>query len=98
MITVCSKNGCGCCTTEMQFRDEESANTAFASAGLESCATITDDAGVVHNEIDTFYGWWLPEAEPHGLAYLAELAGFAVRETVATTMAKPLARSETRRC
>lgn len=76
MITVYAKNGCGCCTTEMQFNDLTSAETAFNEAGLSSTATIRDDAGEEHKSVDTFYGFSVDEEEQgdRSLDYLARLA------------------------
>ena len=49
---------CGCCEAEMLFGDEESISKAFQNAGLTSIGVIVDDAGQVHESVDTFYGFW----------------------------------------
>lgn len=54
---------CGCCTTEMKFNDRASIEAAFKAAGLDSSATITDDEGTVHTEVDTFYGYSSDDSE-----------------------------------
>lgn len=47
---------CGCCTDILLFKDDESVLCAMREAGLDSCATIVDQAGNTHNNVDTFYG------------------------------------------
>lgn len=47
---------CGCCTEVLKFRSDAAFEAAMRAAGLTSSATITDDAGVRHDGIDTFYG------------------------------------------
>lgn len=49
-------NSCGCCKEVMYFTDDESAQTAMMNAGLNSVATVVDDSGMTHTQIDTFYG------------------------------------------
>ena len=51
------RRGCGCCYDELKFKDELSIREAFIEAGLDSSATIEDEAGVTHKNVDTFYGW-----------------------------------------
>jgi hypothetical protein len=63
MIKVIAQCDCGCCTEKMYFNDLESANKAFAAAGLVNSATIKDDEGVEHSSIDTFYGFSTSEEE-----------------------------------
>jgi hypothetical protein len=65
---------CGCCQTdEMLFKSRESAVEAFAKAGLNHIA-ITDDNGTVHENVDTFYGFWEKgKSEGRGLGYLLGL-------------------------
>ena len=74
MQTFIAKCGCGCCEEELQFVDEASGQRAFEAAGLDSSATIVDDAGVSYSNIDTFYGFWSKDQEPEGrgLGYLVE--------------------------
>jgi hypothetical protein len=69
-----AKRGCGCCTAKMMFKDERSIREAFKRAGL-SFADITDDSGVTHREIDTFYGWSRNQEEQgeRSLGYLVSL-------------------------
>jgi len=76
MITVHVRQVCGCCIDQLQFENEESAHKAFASAGLGNGVEITDDAGVKHSGLDTFYGFSLTEEEhrSRGLGYLFDLA------------------------
>lgn len=66
---------CGCCTAKMMFKDEESIRKAFKRAGLQSFVDITDDAGVTHSEVDTFYGWSKNQEEQgeRNLGYLVSL-------------------------
>jgi len=53
---------CGCCEVgPMIFVSEESALKAFEKIGLRNGGTIVDDAGEVHEGIDTFYGFWRSE-------------------------------------
>jgi hypothetical protein len=47
---------CGCCTEALKFRNDAAFEAAMRAAGLTSSAAITDDAGVRHEGIDTFYG------------------------------------------
>jgi len=50
---------CGCCDVgPMMFRSEASAVRAFSRVGLRNGGTIVDDANVVHEGVDTFYGFW----------------------------------------
>jgi|WetSurMetagenome_2_1015567.scaffolds.fasta_scaffold452712_2 hypothetical protein len=74
MIKVHAKLDCGCCTTDMRFNSIESATEAFRKAGLGNGISIKDDAGVVHEGIDTFYGFSEDEEEQgnRSLGYLAE--------------------------
>lgn len=60
VIKVTAQHDCGCCATTMRFFSKDSANRAFAKAGLSNSATITDDKGTVHEGIDTFYGFFVP--------------------------------------
>jgi IS30 family transposase len=73
--TFYAKRSCGCCTVKLQFRDEAAIISAFKKAGLDACATITDDAGTEHQEIDTFYRYSRTQAEQdeRGIGYLASL-------------------------
>jgi hypothetical protein len=73
MITVYASFDCGCCEAEMKFNSLESANEAFIKAGLGNGMSITDDEGVVHKGIDTFYGFCQKEEEVtnRDLKYLA---------------------------
>lgn len=75
-MIVYAKLGCGCCTDGLTFDTIESANGALRDAGLNSCATIVDDAGETHVDVDTFYGFSLTEdeEEARGLQFLAEQA------------------------
>jgi hypothetical protein len=70
MITVYAKNDCGCCSTEMKFKDEESAARAFNEVGFGNGMTVTDDEGIAHDGIDTFYGFTVGEENKRGLGYL----------------------------
>jgi hypothetical protein len=74
MITIYVKQGCGCCTTEMQFQSVEAAQQAFAAVGLTSSGVIVDDAGERHEGVDTFYGFSTSEDEQDGrsLGYLVD--------------------------
>lgn len=73
--TFYAKQCCGCCTVTMQFTDKGSIVRAFTKAGLEVAATITDDAGTVHEEVDTFYGFSMDQEEQgeRSLGYLVSL-------------------------
>ena len=75
MITVYVKNDCGCCTSEMQFESVESAAAAFQRAGLGNGVVITDDEGIQHEGLDTFYGFSTEqeEQESRSLGYLFDL-------------------------
>lgn len=77
MIQVFAQCDCGCCVAEMQFNDVASAEKAFAAAGIANGATIKDDAGVEHKDIDTFYPFSTnkEEFERPSLLRLAEQAG-----------------------
>lgn len=72
-IKVYAKAGCGCCETELSFISTDSANKAFAAAGL-GIKDIVDDKGNMHEGIDTFYGFSLDEGEAakRSLGYLME--------------------------
>lgn len=80
MITVFVTLDCGCCNTEMQFKDETSASEAFAEVGLGNNMSITDDAGQTHTGLDTFYGFSLAEQgqDNKGIGYLADLVNEAL--------------------
>lgn len=73
MITVFAKNDCGCCSTEMTFKDVESAAKAFEAVGFGNGMTVKDDAGVAHDGIDTFYGFTVGDENKRGLDYLFDL-------------------------
>jgi len=80
-IQVTAQLSCGCCTTEMLFKSRENAVAAFNKAGLDSSADITDDKGVAHSGVDTFYGFCETQKEAEELRNapllrLAKLAGF----------------------
>lgn len=72
--TFFAKASCGCCEVEMQFESAEAASAAFHKAGLDSTATIVDDAGTEHTGVDTFYGLSESEEEQQGrsLGYLID--------------------------
>lgn len=72
LLAVYVKCTCGCCTEELLFKDRASAALAFNKAGLDCSATIVDDAGVEHKELDTFYGYTFQkeEVEKRSLKYL----------------------------
>lgn len=64
---------CGCCEVEMLFSSRESALEAFKKAGLNH-TSITDDAGQIHESVDTFYGFWEKDKEDgRGLDHLMKL-------------------------
>ena len=69
MITVYAKLICGCCTAEMQFFTEGHAHQAFLEPGHRD---ITDDKGVLHEDVDVFYGFSTEaeEIDNRGLPYL----------------------------
>lgn len=71
-----AKSPCGCCEVEMLFDSKERALAAFQQAGLGHLA-ITDDNGTIHDNVDTFYGFWEKpkkgEAPGRGLDYLLGL-------------------------
>lgn len=56
MKTFKIQHDCGCCFSEAQFKSRESAEAAFAKAGLGNDRIIQDDAGNRFTGIDTFYG------------------------------------------
>lgn len=56
MKTFRVQHDCGCCYSDVQFESRESANRAFAKAGLGNGMTVIDDAGQVIEGVDTFYG------------------------------------------
>lgn len=74
MITIYAKLTCGCCTTEMQFKDITSARKVFKELGH---LDITDDAGNLHEGVDTFYGFEVDEDRQldKGLDYLVNRLG-----------------------
>lgn len=47
---------CGCCDDIAMFESDDSASRTFAKAGLTSNGTFVDDAGEMHESVDTFYG------------------------------------------
>ena len=57
MIEVTAQCDCGCCFATMHFKSLEAVEQAFAKVGLCNGAVITDDEGVIHEGIDTFYGF-----------------------------------------
>lgn len=67
---------CGCCQVTMRFKSRASASEAFRVAGLGHL-TMTDDAGDVHEGVDTFYGFWeAGKDERRSLGYLmAQVTG-----------------------
>lgn len=68
-----AKAPCGCCNVEMYFKNRESAVEAFKKAGL-NYTSITDDAGQIHESVDTFYGFWEKGKEDgRGLDHLMKL-------------------------
>lgn len=73
-VTVYAKRCCGCCTVRLRFHSLEKAQEAFKRAGLTVDATIRDDAGIVHEEVDTFYGFSENEEEQgeRSLGYLID--------------------------
>lgn len=75
MIKVFAKLDCGCCTSEMSFNSLESANEAFNKVGFGNGMCITDDAGEVHFNLDTFYGFSTDEGEQSdkALDYLSSI-------------------------
>jgi len=58
MKTYKVQHVCGCCFSEAQFKNDESARAAFKQAGLGSCVDIVDDTGKVIEGVDTFYGFY----------------------------------------
>jgi hypothetical protein len=50
---------CGCCKVgPMHFDSEVSFMKVLSKTRFTSFGTITDDEGVTHENIDTFYGFW----------------------------------------
>lgn len=72
MLKFIAQLNCGCCDTTMQFHSQESAQAAFSAAGMTTGASITDDAGEVHEGIDTFYGFRQEDEERRGLLFLVD--------------------------
>jgi hypothetical protein len=68
-IAVYAQYTCGCCIAEMRFKDKESAEQAFLKAGVGNKMNITDDKGVVHEGIDTFYGFSTDEKHKFGFGF-----------------------------
>lgn len=81
MVTIHAKMCCVCCIAEMKFKDEQSALSAFVRSGLDVTATIVDDEGVTHEDIDTFYGFSLDakEQEEKSLMHLAKKIGVCLK-------------------
>lgn len=77
MVKVYAKRDCGCCEEELQFNDLAAASRAFQEAGLGNGMKIKDDTGMVHEGIDTFYGFSQEEgaAASRGLGYLLDRLG-----------------------
>jgi len=75
--TVHAQLDCGCCTAQLRFSTLERAREAFEKAGLQCSATIVDDDGVEHKNVDTFYGFELDKAklDQPPLLRLAKRAG-----------------------
>lgn len=76
MISVYAKATCGCCIIEMKFETEESAKKRLDEIGVGH-ATVVDDEGKAHADIDLFYGYSFSEDEVagRGLGYLADRIG-----------------------
>ena len=72
MLKFIAQLDCGCCDTTMQFHSQESAQAAFAAAGMTNGVAITDDAGEVHEGVDTFYGLRQEDEDRRGLGFLVE--------------------------
>jgi hypothetical protein len=66
---------CGCCIDALSFNDENSLFDALDKVGLTTSGTITDDAGIVHKHIDTFYGFSQDEKnqEERSLSFLMNM-------------------------
>lgn len=56
MVAFTYQKDCGCCTGTAYFTSKERAKDVFGSLGLTNGGTFTDDAGEVHDGVDTFYG------------------------------------------
>lgn len=63
MVKYQMMQDCGCCYAELEFASNETAATAVNKVALMNGAVITDDAGIVHEGLDTFYGIWLSQVE-----------------------------------
>lgn len=48
---------CGCCTVRLAFENEDKLKAAFKGQELVVNGKVTDDEGVEHEGIDTFYGY-----------------------------------------
>ena len=58
-IEFFARADCGCCEVgPMIFVSEDSALRAFEKVGFRNGGTIVDDAGEMHEGIDSFYGFW----------------------------------------
>ena len=60
-IPVWAVCDCGCCYAEMRFFSKKTAEDALKNVGLGNSVAITDDKGVVHEGLDTFYGFSLTD-------------------------------------
>ena len=58
-IPIYAMCDCGCCKEELRFFSEKTALEALKKVGLGNFKTIVDDLGVVHEGLDTFYGFAL---------------------------------------
>lgn len=61
---------CGCCDRSVHFKNEAYIRDVFLEAGLISSTTFTDHNGVVHEGVDTFYGYTTDKDEHRGLDYI----------------------------
>ena len=57
MKEVIYQKNCGCCTGVAHFSSLEHAAEVFKSLLLSVGASFTDDEGILHDDVDTFYGF-----------------------------------------
>lgn len=63
---------CGCCDSEVFFYEEQTLIDQMQNAGFSVSASITDDLGIVVENVDTFYGYRTEKESQRSLEYLIE--------------------------
>jgi hypothetical protein len=68
VVTI--KQCCGCCESTLRFKTEAAFLEQWSKLELTVSGAITDDEGITHKSLDTFYGYCLGSKNDRSIDFL----------------------------